>query len=91
MIVGQYNFVQTCEACPEQYDVYRDGKKIGYVRLRYGYLTADLNNVEVYRHRFNDDEYKGCFDTNAERDIFLKYISRKLKFMERRSADNGGT
>jgi hypothetical protein len=32
--------VRTCDACPEQYDVYFDGRKIGYLRLRWGGFTA---------------------------------------------------
>lgn len=87
MIVGQYNFVQTCEACPEQYDVYSEGKKVGYVRLRFGCLTADYNNVEVYRHCFRNDEYKGCFDTNTERKIFLNFIAKRFEFEKRRRAN----
>lgn len=33
--------VQTCGACPEQYDVFLDGETIGYLRLRHGYFRAD--------------------------------------------------
>jgi hypothetical protein len=35
---------RTCDACPEQYDVY-DGdetERIGYLRLRYGHFRADF-------------------------------------------------
>ena len=89
MEINGYNFICTCDACPEQYDVFRNGKQVGYVRLRFGCLTADYKNVKVYHHCFNNDEYKGSFDTNAERDIFLTFIAKKLKFEERRRADNG--
>ena len=89
MEINGYNFILTCDACPEQYDVFSNGKKVGYVRLRFGCLTADYNNVKVYHHCFNNDEYKGSFDTNAERDKFLTLIAKKLKFEERRRADNG--
>jgi len=35
-------FVQTCEAYPEQYDVFaEDGERVGYVRLR-GALTVEF-------------------------------------------------
>ena len=33
--------VQTCEACPEQYDVFMGAAQIGYLRLRHGYFRAD--------------------------------------------------
>lgn len=31
----------TCSACPEQYDAYYEGEKIGYLRLRHGRFTVD--------------------------------------------------
>lgn len=32
-----YRLVRTCEACPEQYDVFdSEGKQVGYLRLRHG-------------------------------------------------------
>ena len=31
----------TCGACPEQYDVFFEGKQIGYLRLRHGIFRAD--------------------------------------------------
>ena len=33
--------VHTCEACPEQYDVYHGKHKVGYLRLRGGSFTAE--------------------------------------------------
>lgn len=33
--------VNTCGACPEQYDVFRGGEQVGYLRLRHGYFRAD--------------------------------------------------
>lgn len=33
--------VQTCNACPEQYDVLNgEGQEVGYMRLRHGYFAA---------------------------------------------------
>lgn len=35
--------VQTCSACPEQYDVLDDdGFQIGYLRLRWGEFTVEV-------------------------------------------------
>jgi len=31
---------RTCAAAPEQYDLFRDGRQIGYLRLRHGYFRA---------------------------------------------------
>lgn len=42
---GEYRgglfFVQTCGACPEQYDVYKGKNQVGYVRLRSGAFRVD--------------------------------------------------
>ena len=40
-----YDLVMTCGACPEQYDVFLDGKEVGYLRLRHGHFRADYPNV----------------------------------------------
>lgn len=36
-----YTLLKTCSACPEQYDVVRDGKQVGYLRPRHGVFRAD--------------------------------------------------
>ena len=33
-------FVETCWACPEQYDAFIGGQKVGYLRLRHGAFTV---------------------------------------------------
>lgn len=42
IIIGEYRLVLTCDMCPEQYDVYRGNKQVGYLRLRHGYFCADV-------------------------------------------------
>lgn len=37
---GEYELLQTCEACPEQYDVIRDNQCVGYLRLRHGFVQG---------------------------------------------------
>ena len=53
-----YDLEQTCSACPEQYDVYLDGKQVGYLRLRHGHFTAevpDAGGEEVYESKPDGD------------------------------------
>lgn len=41
----------TCASCPEQYDAYKDGKLVGYLRVRHGSFTVrcpDVDGVIVY-------------------------------------------
>ena len=83
---------QTCECCPEQYWAKIGSHIIGYIRLRFGHLTCDYlkkegtltnHDVRVYEYLFND-EYKGCFHTDEERQYHLdKCINALLeKFKE---------
>jgi ribosomal protein S27E len=79
MIIKGLKFVQTCFACPEQYDVF-DSKqtKVGYVRLRWGNLTVecpDCGGELVYEHYFENDSFKGCFDSTEERQKYLELIA----------------
>lgn len=40
--------VKTCDSCPEQYDVYDNDRKIGYMRLRHGWFSVDYCGKHVY-------------------------------------------
>lgn len=42
MEINNLEFVNTCRACPEQYNVLRDGVQVGYVRLRDSELRVDV-------------------------------------------------
>ena len=62
--------VLTCGACPEQYDAFNDGKKVGYLRLRHGVFYVecpDVGGEEVYEAFPNGD---GMFEAD-ERDKYL--------------------
>lgn len=85
-------FEQTCFACPEQYDVYKDNNLVGYVRLSWGFLRCDYPDVgreTVYEYCFGEDVvYKGCFNSDEERNFHLTEISKALiGRLERELAD----
>lgn len=44
-LAEKIELVQTCGACPEQYDAFIDGELVGYLRLRHGYFTVQYSNV----------------------------------------------
>lgn len=77
-------FVCTCEACPEQYDVYDGDKKVAYVRLRYGALNAypyvddEISWCSLYTKTYGD-KYKGSFDDEMERNEELDHISSIIR------------
>jgi hypothetical protein len=71
MNIGDFRLVQTCTACPEQYDVYCDEEVVGYLRLRHGGFTARLfgpGGPLVYQAEPIGD---GVFESN-ERDHYLR-------------------
>lgn len=72
---------QTCGACPEQYDAYFNGERVGYLRLRHGYFAVKyLNPSGELLYDANPDG-DGCFEVE-ERDMYLtaakNAIIRKL-------------
>lgn len=76
-------FDRTCYACPEQYDVYQSGydEPCAYVRLRWGRLSAtvpDCMGKEIYAHEWEDDGFKGCFDTEEECLMHLTKIAEAI-------------
>lgn len=70
-------------ACPEQYDVFLDGKQVGYVRLRHGDMTVecpDCGGNLVYEASPRGD---GDFYDEAERDYYLRFAGAAiLKWVE---------
>lgn len=62
--------IQTCGACPEQYDAIFDGKTVGYLRLRYGHFSVNYPYVAgelIYSAYPSGD---GIFDSD-EREHYL--------------------
>ncbi len=51
-VIAGCRLYMTCSACPEQYDVFKQGEQIGYLRLRHGEFSAwylDHTGKCVYR------------------------------------------
>lgn len=61
--------VQTCVACPEQYDAYYEDNYVGYLRLRHGRFSVEDKdgNLILEAHPEGD----GIF-INEERDSYLQ-------------------
>ena len=77
--VGDFIFVLTCTACPEQYDVFDlHGNQVAYVRLRFGNLYAkcpDYGDHEIYQANPNGS---GCFANDEERQYHLSNIAKAI-------------
>jgi len=81
LTIEELLFHKTCDMCPEQYDVYKGTKQVGYVRLRWGNLTVDFPNALdklIYSKDFGNG-YKGCFNDDNERILYLKKVAKCIK------------
>jgi hypothetical protein len=70
-------FICTCIACPEQYNVFKDEKQVGYVRLRWGGLRVDSPDYmgkEIYYTNYGDG-YCGEF-SDEDRPVQLAKIAK---------------
>lgn len=70
-------FVQTCGACPEQYDAKLGGQTVGYLRLRHGYFRVDCPDVggeTVYEAEPKGD---GSFEPD-ERAFYLEEAEKAI-------------
>jgi hypothetical protein len=91
MEIGNYNFVKTCSCSPEQYDVFdKDGNQVAYVRLRWGYLSAeypDVGGVDIYNVGIGDG-FAGCFESDEQRNYHLSRIATEIdKYINYTCAD----
>lgn len=81
MIIEDLNFICTCDACPEQYDVKDlDGNQVAYVRLRWGYLYCacpDCGCEKVYETDIGDG-LTGCFEDEEQRKYHLNEIANAI-------------
>jgi hypothetical protein len=71
---------ETCGACPEQYDAMHNGERVGYLRLRWGWLTVTcpwVGGEVVYEHDFGD-EWQGSFDGDEQRKKHLKKARKAI-------------
>lgn len=68
----------TCSACPEQYDVFFDGNKAGYLRLRHGRFTLEYPDCmeELLLDEYPDGD--GMFE-QQERLVFLTKALRAIQ------------
>jgi hypothetical protein len=65
-----YELALTCGACPEQYDVRKDGEVVGYMRLRHGcfYTALTPGSDPLYEA---EPEGDGIFEPH-EREMYLR-------------------
>lgn len=75
--------VRTCEACPEQYDVFSGDRKVGYLRLRWGSFTASMGSritdKMVYCADIGDNGMAGIFESDEQRAFHLNAAMEAIR------------
>ena len=82
MNIKGYELVLTCGACPEQYDVFKDGKQVGYLRLRHGFFSVecpDACGTLVYETEPRGD---GSFYPDERRPYLNRAIEEIRRYWE---------
>lgn len=82
---AKIELVQTCGACPEQYDAFLNGKQVGYLRLRHGWFRVDYpvcGGETIFEASPHGD---GMF-TPEERDGWL--LLAKIEICKRLEVEN---
>ncbi|MBC7752485.1 MAG: hypothetical protein H7Z73_12380 [Candidatus Saccharibacteria bacterium] len=71
MKIKGYELKLTCSECPEQYDVFKEGKQVAYFRLRHGEFRVDVPDCG-HETIYESEEMQGdgLFEDD-ERDHFL--------------------
>lgn len=77
--------VQTCGACPEQYDMFLHGELVGYFRLRHSHYTVEMDGN--YSGMVLSEEYcpgrdAGIFDYEDREAALTRGITAVLNRIE---------
>jgi len=73
--------IQTCDACPEQYDaVNESGDIVGYIRIRWGYITVLCPDAGSDTKAYSKKLHKGygSFASQLERKMKLRKAKRAI-------------
>lgn len=77
----QIRLVQTCGACPEQYDAFLGDKQVGYLRLRHGLFRVEFEHCGGETLLQANTKGDGIFEED-EREYWLNtakdLIARKI-------------
>lgn len=80
-IIVKETIIQTCTACPSQWDAKTTNNDEVYIRLRGGHFRVEVNNIIIYQ--LDPKGYDGIMDTNKMLSILgssgkFSIISKKL-------------
>lgn len=72
----EFKIIQTCGACPEQYDVYKNNEYVALLHLRHGSFGCEYRGEWIYISHPNGD---GIFHDEQERVREINAALCKLK------------
>lgn len=70
-----FEIQMTCSACPEQYDVFKDGHQVGYFRLRHGAFRVDYPDCGGETIYMAYPEGDGAFESHER----LRYMTEAMR------------
>lgn len=70
----------TCGACPEQYDVFKNGKQVAYYRLRHGQFRVDFPDCGGETIYDAEPIGDGIFEDNER----LKYLTAAMRELNKK-------
>jgi len=79
IMIGRLNFIEVGPESPEQYEVYDGDQQVGYVRYRFGFLSAECPDAgmrEVFSRKLKHNTGQM---TDIERGRWLPVIARRIK------------
>ena len=82
-----FTFVQTHDACPETYTVYKDREEYAQVGFHWGKLICKVKDEIVYEKEF-EYNWQGLFLNQGSRETELYLIAYKLKQLEQKDTTN---
>lgn len=57
---------KTCEACPAQWEGMTSKGSHLYIRYRYGWLTCDVSNIQIFKDKMGDDLHGYMTDSEMQ-------------------------
>jgi len=80
--------VLTCGACPEQYDAFKNGVQVGYLRLRHGSFYVDFldcGGETIYEAEPKGD---GMFESEERVEYLTKAVDAILEALKTHNNKN---
>jgi len=75
----------TCQSCPEQYDILKGTRKVGYIRFRYGQLRTEFYHKDTTKKIIHSLDFGGKhswlgnFHNEEDRTSYLSNRTKQIQ------------